>query len=111
MKKIKQNHPVEYLCPTLILSYFILHNIFLVMIGIGFSLYLININFINNLIRSLNSLIVIKKELKAHNNNETKSDYSNIDSYKNDTKMTLVETIEELGFIPSLDEKDNDKAA
>tara|TARA_B100000965_G_scaffold24794_1_gene18609 strand:- start:274 stop:630 length:357 start_codon:yes stop_codon:yes gene_type:complete len=113
MKRIKPIYPLEYLCPTLILSYFLIHNIFLVLIGIGLSLYFININFINNLLRSINKILVVEKETKLSNNNDKakQSDHSNIGSDKKDSKLTLVETIEELGFIPSLEKNDNNKAA
>ena len=103
---------IEYLSPTLILSYFFIHNIILVQIGILFSLYLININFINTLIRSLDKNLKIKnvsidldKIYKV-----TKSDSINIEQTKEDSKLTLVDTIEELGFIPSLN-KCNDTEA
>ena len=104
---------IEYLSPTLILSYFFIHNIILVQIGILFSLYLININFINTLIRSLDKNLKIKnvsidldKIYKV-----TKSDSINIEQTKEDSKLTLVETVEELGFIPSKDDNDDKNAA
>ena len=49
MKTIKINQVIEYLSPIMVFSYFFIHNIFLVLIGITFSFYLININMINNL--------------------------------------------------------------
>ena len=65
MKNIKINNLIEYLSINLIISYFIVHNIFLVVIGIRFLLYLININMINNLKSSINKDFIIKKEYKA----------------------------------------------
>ena len=113
MKKTKLNHAIEYLSSTLVLSYFFIHNIFLVLIGIIFSLYLININFINKIIKSINKKLVNNKEsLKLNvNNTEIKTNPINIKSTKEDSKLTLVETIEELGFIPSLDKNDESNAA
>ena len=113
MKKIKINQVIEYLSPTLVFSYFFVHNIFLVLIGIIFSLYLININIINNLKKSINKNLFIKNESKELNkdNKEINSKTIDIKSTKEDKKLTLVEEIEEFGFIPSIDKKNNSNAA
>ncbi|WP_269613517.1 hypothetical protein [Prochlorococcus marinus] len=113
MKKIKINQVIEYLSPTLVFSYFFIHNIFLVLIGITFSLYSININMINNLKKSMNKNFGIKNESKDSNKNnkENNSNAINIKSTKEETKLTLVEEIEEFGFIPSIDKKNNSNAA
>ncbi len=113
MKKIKINQLIEYLAPTFILSYFFVHNIFLVLIGITFSLYLINIDMINNLTKSISNNIVIKKESKESYENDSKINSNTIymKSNKIDTKLTLVEQIEELGFIPSIDKRKNTNAS
>ena len=113
MKKIKINQVIEYLSPTLIFSYFFVHKIFLVLIGITFSLYLININMINNLKKSINKNLVIKNKSKGLNKNDKEIDSNtiNIKSTKEDKKLTLVEEIEEFGFIPSIDKKNNTNAA
>ena len=102
------NKLIEYLTPTLIFSYFFIHNIILVLIGIIFSLYLINIDHINQIIRPLSQALINTKETK-----DLEEDYkplaSNInqnDLNKQDSALTLVDTIEELGFIPSIDESD-----
>ena len=112
MKKTKINHVIEYSSSTLILSYFLIHNIILVQIGIILSLYLININFFNNIIRSINNNLVLQKSTTELNKYDkvTKYNYSNKESNKEDTKLTLVETIEELGFIPSIDKNDASNA-
>ena len=106
MKKIKINHLLEYLSLPLILSYFLIHNIFLVVIGIIFSLYLINANYINILLKP-----VLKKIIDKNISNEmiknykaTKSDSNQLKLTKEVGQLSLVETIEELGFIPSIDE-------
>ena len=113
MKKIKINQVIEYLSPTLVLSYFFIHNIFLVLIGIIFSLYLININMINSLKNSITKNLFITKESKESNKNdkEKNSNTIHINSPKEDTNLTLVEEIEEFGFIPSIDKKNNTNAA
>ena len=113
MKNNKLNHFIEYLSSILVLSYFFIHNISLVLIGITFSLYLININFINRIIKSSNEKLLNKKESIDSNVNdkEIKTNHINKQSTKEGTKLTLVETIEELGFIPTLDKKDEDNVA
>ena len=113
MKEIKVNRVIEYLYTTLVFSYFFIHNIFLVLIGITFSLYLININMINNLKKSLNKNLVIINESKDFNkkDKEINSNTINKKSTKEDKKLTLVEEIEEFGFIPSIDKKNNSNAA
>ena len=113
MKKIKINQMIEYLCPTMIFSYFFVHNIFLVLIGITFSLYLININMFNNLKKSINKNLMIKKESNVSSKNDKEINHSTISikSTKEETKLTLVEEIEEFGFIPSIDKKNNANAA
>ena len=113
MKKIKINQMIEYLSPTLVFSYFFVHNIFLVIIGVIFSMYLININKINNLMKSINKIFVIKNLAKDSNKNdkEINSNTINIKSTKEEIKLTLVEEIEEFGFIPSIDKKKNPNAA
>ena len=113
MQKAKINHFMEYLSAILILSYFFIHNIFLVLIGIIFSLYLININLINKLIGSIDKNLLIEKFTIALNKNAkiTESSPINIESKEEDTKLTLAETIEELGFIPSIDKNDESTAA
>ena len=100
MKKTKLNHAIEYLSSTLVLSYFFIHNIFLVLIGITFSFYLININFIKSIYKNL----VNKKESIELNAKDTEIETNPINkqSTKEDSKLTLVEKIEELGFIPSI---------
>ena len=113
MKKTKINQVIEYFSPTLIFSYFFIHNIFLVLIGITFALYLININMINNLKKSINKNVAVKNKSKDFNKNEKKINYNtiNIKSTKEDKKLTLVEEIEEFGFIPSIDKKNKSNVA
>ncbi len=113
MKKTDINQGLEYLSATMILSYFFVHSIFLVLIGITFSIYLININFINSIIRATNKNLVLKNSaLEFYKNNKIKKSNSiNIESKKVDKKLTLVESVEELGFIPSIDEDKESSAA
>ena len=68
---------------------------------------------INNLKKSINKNLVVKKESKDLNKNDKKinSNMINIKSSKGDKNLTLVEEIEEFGFIPSIDKKNNSNAA
>ena len=113
MEKIKINQVIEYLSPTLVISYFFIHNISLVLVGIICSLYLININMINNLKKSIYKNLTAQNESKDLNINdkEITSNTINIRSTKEDKKLTLVEEIEEFGFIPSIERKNKSNAA
>ena len=113
MKKNKMNLVIEFLSPSLILSYFLIHNIFLVLIGITLSLYLININFFNSLKKSVtkNLLIKNKPEDSIRINKVKKTNYINIKSSKKTSKLTLAEAIEELGYIPKKDKNNDSNAA
>ena len=68
---------------------------------------------INNLKKSITKNLVTKKELKKANKNDKELNLNTINkkSTKEDSKLTLVEEIEELGFIPSIDRKNNTNAA
>ena len=112
MNNTRINNLLEYFNLILILSYFGIHNIFLVIIGIIFSLYLINRKFIISIIGSVNKKLFIKKVSIDFNKNDNtkKSDSIKLQPTK-DSKLTLVETIEELGFIPSKDKSDHRDAA
>ena len=113
MKKNKINKLVEYFAMTMVLSYFFIHNIFLVLLGITFSVYLINIEFFNRIMRSINKNLVIRKSAKKFNklDKSKKLDSINKRSNKEDSTLTLVEKVEELGYIPSIDENKKSNAA
>ena len=113
MKTLKTNNILEYLSPTLILSYFIVHNIYLVIIGISFSFYLININSFQTILRKLFKTSTIEESSKdIHSDDkELNTDKFHTKSSEIETDIALVEIIEELGFIPSLDKDSNNKAA
>ena len=68
---------------------------------------------INNLKKSINKNFIIKNNSKDTYKNDKSINYNtdNIKSSKEDTKLTLVEEIEEFGFIPSIDKKNNTNAA
>tara|TARA_B100000214_G_C23589158_1_gene455441 strand:+ start:60 stop:398 length:339 start_codon:yes stop_codon:yes gene_type:complete len=112
MNNIKINKFIEILTPNLILSYFIVHNIVLVLIGIACSLYLINSNSTNTISNSLSKMLIDIKKEKDNNKNHTTIELKSnkIDLDRGDKSLTLVETIEELGFIPSLNKTDKNAA-
>ncbi len=68
---------------------------------------------IDNLKKSINKNLVLKNESKDLNKNVQEINYNaiNIKSTKEVKSLTLVEEIEELGFIPSIDKKDDTNAA
>ena len=113
MKKTKINQTIEYLSPALIISFLFIHNIYLVMIGISFSLYILNLNTINKLIRSINkNLFSGKPTKKIYKNVDIKKSCSiDKEPKKNEKRLTLVEEIEVLGFIPSIKEDNNSNVA
>ncbi len=111
MREIQIKPNLEYLCPTLILSYIFLHNIYLVLIGNAISLYLINSNSVNRFILYVNNNSINKNKSRDLNNNinEKISNSNHINSIREDPKISLVEVIEELGFIPSIDKNEDNK--
>ena len=103
MKNTKTNYLLEHSSLAFILSYFIIHNIFLVLIGIILSIYSINMNNIKKTFRSIKQIFAKSlnkddKSIKHHTKEQT--------FYIKESKHTLVEAVEELGFIPSMDNND-----
>ena len=97
---------LEYLSLSLVLSFFIIHNIYLEFIGIGLALLSINKKLI---IGITNTKIEINDKKISSNIQKEKS--KNSITIKEKPILSLVETIEESGFIPSIDkEKDNNAA-
>ena len=68
---------------------------------------------INNLKKSIYKNLAVKNESEDLNKNQKKINYNtiNLKSTQEDKKLTLVEEIEEFGFIPSIDKKNNSNAA
>tara|TARA_Y100001968_G_scaffold104866_1_gene94779 strand:+ start:294 stop:635 length:342 start_codon:yes stop_codon:yes gene_type:complete len=113
MNETKENKGFEFLSLILILSYSIMHNIIPVLIGIILSLYLINIEYLNRFSRSFKLMLHKSQEYKDYKNDKFNNSKLNIkeNNEKNDSSITLVEMIEELGFIPAKDENDDCNAA
>ena len=68
---------------------------------------------INNLKKSIYKNLAVKNESIDSSKNQKKINFNtiNLKSTKEDKKLTLVEEIEEFGFIPSIDKKNNSNAA
>ena len=95
-----------YLSLALVLSFFIMHNIYIVWIGIIISLYTLNINSMNNLIKNILHSKKYEEEIVINKSDET------VNESKNKEKIiSLVETIEESGYIPSIDKNNINNAA
>tara|TARA_Y100001968_G_C19288926_1_gene683190 strand:+ start:90 stop:404 length:315 start_codon:yes stop_codon:yes gene_type:complete len=96
--------PMESLSLLLVTSFYIFHNIYIVLIGVCLSLYIINKDN-NDLSLKLKKNKELDKDNIKHNSVITREINTKI-SKKDDFNMNLVETIEKYGFIPSIDEKD-----
>ena len=104
MVRINIKNELEYLSLIAVLSYFLLHSIVLVLLGILFSLYLLNKNFIDDHIKFIKKKKEDIDEIKEVNSKQ-------LEFKKAEPRLTLVEKIEELGFIPSIDtDADSDAA-
>ena len=95
---------IEYLSLFLVLSYLIFHNIYFVFFGIILAFYSLNSFVITNIIVDfVNKIKLVKKSEK---------DLKIFKSEKDDANnLALVEVIEESGFIPSANKKDDLNAA
>lgn len=106
MKNKFNTYLIEYLSLILVLSFFIIHNIYLELIGIGLAILSINKSVI---ISIFNPIIVINnKKIKSNQQKETSK---NLNTIKEKSILSLVETIEESGFIPSIDKDEDNNAA
>ncbi len=97
----------KYLSLILVLSFIVLHKIYLVLAGIIIALINLNKNYIINVIQ-FKSKISEKEEMRISKSIDIEAETMKI-KYKNN-KHKLVEQIEELGYIPTI-EKGNDTNA
>ena len=115
MKRDKIKLITEVLSLSFILSYFLNHNIYLVLFGITISYYLININSINNFVVTINQKLEginrIRNRNKKNNNISSEDDSNPIQLDHEDSKLKLVEEIEKYGMIPSLESRGDGGAA
>ena len=97
---------IEYLSLILVLSFFIYHNIYIVLIGVSLAVYTINKDLFDN---------IIKKNINVRNDDKfniySQKQPEPKESYQEDSLTSLVESIEKLGFIPSLKKDEHDNAA
>ena len=105
-KEIKTKH-VEYLSLFLVLSFLLIQNIYVVFTGISLSIYVLNKKLFNNLIHKfIHSLKNrIKNEYNIGKNIPINTESTSPDSNMEERIISLVEVIEESGFIPSLAKK------
>ena len=90
---------IEYSSISLVLSFFLLHNIYIVILGILLSTLSINKN---RLFKSLTTDTSKKIDMDSIKDCDSERSESNIISIsKVKSELTLVESIEELGYIPS----------
>tara|TARA_B100000965_G_scaffold404733_1_gene436395 strand:+ start:1810 stop:2136 length:327 start_codon:yes stop_codon:yes gene_type:complete len=108
MSKNNDSNLVAYLFLALVLSYFIIHNIILVLSGIIGSLVIINRSYINKYLNFNKSNEVNKVDSQI-----LKIKYQKKETIIDDLNSNLVEKVEELGYIPSITNNDSssDKAA
>lgn len=113
MKDKKINNHMEYLSAIFILSYFLIHSIIPVLIGISISLYFINLNKISHYARYIKKILIsinLNRQIKRNNKSiATKSISKRLET--KDKRLNLVEQIEELGYIPCIDEDTDINAA
>ena len=108
MKKIFFDIFIKYLSLTLVLSFFLMHNIYLVLFGIIISLYILNKNILK---KEINFRIDFNQENEKQKPKKTKNiSKKDIESENKLNDLSLVESIEEYGIIPSI-KTNNDKAA
>ncbi len=109
MYRIININLLDYLSLILVISFFIFHNIYIVIVGLCLAIYLVNKNYIEILIDSIQKILIMKDDKKIRN--VSKTSIIKNEGIKEDYKFSLVETIEEYGFIPSLEKEDDSKVA
>ena len=101
--------PMDSLSLLLVISFFIFHNIYIVIIGVSLALYLINKENTDKLLKLKSNKELSTDNIKHKRIGETESGNNILNN--EDVNMKLVNLIEEYGFIPSLDEKEDSNAA
>ena len=99
---------IDALSLSLVLSFFAIHNIYMVLIGIILSLYSINQIHINKIIKLYKK---VKIQKKSEQNKSIKEIESEDLLISKDKDNKLVAQIEELGYIPSIEKIKDDKVA
>ena len=109
MNKNTSIETMPYLSLLLVLSYFILHNIYIVFTGLFIAISIINIDFINSLIKYYSKKKSNEEKERDTNPKEIGNEKAVSDNEVN--LISLVEAIEESGFIPSIKRDDSNNAA
>ena len=99
---------VNYLSLVLVISFLFLHNIYLVLIGIVIALTMINTNYSTKFFR-VENLEIDEKEISIDTEDKKESDSRDLNSIN--YKLNLVQEIEELGYIPTINKNDRENAA
>ena len=110
----KIKNKIELLSLILVISFLFIHNIIAVLIGVVLSLYLINLDLITSFTNSIKQTLFKEKGCIDLNKNDKllEPKRNTIQSIEiEDSTLTLVQKIEELGFIPSLDKNDESNVA
>ena len=97
MNKDFTKNITEYTSLLLVLSFIFFHNISFVIFGLILAIYTININYFQRLI----NFEINKKEYNDKISKSTISEESNNDIYNEKPRLSLVDAVEEFGFIPS----------
>ena len=114
MNKNNLNNSLELLSISLIMSYYLFNNIIIVFAGIFISLYLINKDNISRILGYNDKKSLKEEKENAELNEKVKAFRTNTNqsnTLQEDCKLSLVETIEELGFIPSIDKTNDNNVA
>ena len=106
--KITTINLVNYLSLVLVISFLFLHNIYLVLIGIIIALIMINTNYSTNFFR-VENLEIVEKEISIDREDNKESDSRDLNSIN--YKLNLVQEIEELGYIPTINKNDRENVA
>ncbi len=108
MNKIVIRNVLEYCSFSLVLSYNFIHNIYIVFIGIFIAIDLMNKNIITKIFDELFKDYKNRTRIKL--NEQIRNENDQITPTSDINRLSLVDTIEELGFIPSIG-KNNDSNA
>ena len=111
MKQNQESIHLDYFSLLLVLSFIIFHNIYIVWAGILLSIYELNRNLVTNLFKNKINTRTIEDKVEDNKDMSREIKKKKETSLNKDTFISLVETIEEFGYIPSLDKDDNNKAA
>ena len=111
MKPNRITDHIDQIPLILVISFFFLHNIYIVILGIIISIYAINKNLILAQIKFINKIRIDREENRIDNKSIKANTLNKVkEESLEDDKYLLAEKIEELGFIPSI-VKDNHNLA